>query len=432
MGGTEQFIFTLPQSLHVEQVLGRALRRFDEDARYFVSTIVRKTARGQADRNRYVPLRAEHVRSIISYRKAKAVVDQLLATGIVQRRPYQRGVRPFSYRLHERYLDNPHVRQPVASSLIRDKLARFAAQARAKQRKRMLPVHLDLERRQQHLEVSGELARTILGGLPPASNPYDVQGILVADIEEGRFRLTVGNFGRVSNNITSMKRELRRALRYNDAPLVGIDISCCQPALVALLLEVSTRLQGGNNVTSYSASLLPLLSVLVPEFETFPSRLTSSPSTTRFITVCCNGSLFELLGDCLRKKGFDWPRSVIKKRFLADVIAKKKANRWGKEYPSALEDVFRTEFPEVWKFIRLVCDNGWQHQRLIQILQRLESWLVIEQVCRIFMERHPNEFVITLHDAIYVRPQAKQLAVAAFETVFDDLDFHMKLKIEDS
>ena len=72
--------------------------------------------------------------------------------------------------------------------------------------------------------------------------------------------------------------------------------------------------------------------------------------------------------------------------------------------------------------------DGWEHWRLIRILQRLESWLVIEQVCARFADQHPREFIITLHDAVYVRPTALDMLTTSFHNVFRMLQFHMSLK----
>ena len=95
---------------------------------------------------------------------------------------------------------------------------------------------------------------------------------------------------------------------------------------------------------------------------------------------------------------------------------------------SAIEDVFRAEFPGVWRFIKSV--NQDDHATLIRILQQLEAWLVIEQVCGRFVQRYPGDFVITIHDAAYCRPEMLGALVESFEDVFRMLDFRPSLKVE--
>ncbi len=238
--------------------------------------------------------------------------------------------------------------------------------------RRMRPIHHTLATLQNDLQIDGAESKAILHTLPAESNPFDVQGVLIQDVLDRRFRLTVGNYGRVANSITSMKREIRSALRCAGMPLSGVDISCAQPCLLYLLICFCQK-----NVPSYiAAPWLPLLPPVVP-----------CSSLALFGAACLSGELFGILGMRLRDAGIDWSRDTVKKRFLADVLAKKKANAAGAEYSSAIENIFRAEFPGVWRFIKSV--NQDDHARLIRILQQLESWLVIEQVCGRFVQRHP-------------------------------------------
>lgn len=85
-------------------------------------------------------------------------------------------------------------------------------------------------------------------------------------------------------------------------------------------------------------------------------------------------------------------------------------------------------FPEVFRFVR-ACNRD-DHATLIRVLQRLESWLVIETVCARIVRRRPDLFVLNLHDAVYATPNELPQVVAAFEEVFDELGFRINLKVE--
>ena len=122
-------------------------------------------------------------------------------------------------------------------------------------------------------------------------------------------------------------------------------------------------------------------------------------------------------------------RDEFKERFLADVIAKRKANKDGAEYPSAVEDCFRKLFPSVYRFIRDINCDGWEHANLIRLLQRQESTLVIETVAADLLTRLPRLFVLTLHDAIFTAPQGIPAVVSVFHAAFCKIDFPMTLKI---
>lgn len=109
----------------------------------------------------------------------------------------------------------------------------FREQLAAKSQARMKPVHHALAKQQCRLRIHGDTAREILSGLPAKSNRFDVQCILIANIENHEFHCSVGQYGRLANNITNMKRELRSALHVDGEPLGCVDVSCAQPALLA-------------------------------------------------------------------------------------------------------------------------------------------------------------------------------------------------------
>ena len=109
----------------------------------------------------------------------------------------------------------------------------------------------------------------------------------------------------------------------------------------------------------------------------------------------------------------------MKLAFLRDVLAKRG------RYPSVVETVVRREWPSVYAFVRAV--NRGDHAVLIRQLQRLESWLVIEQVAPRLVGRVP---CIMLHDAIYSRRGCLATVEAAFNEVFDTIGFRLRLKRE--
>ena len=135
------------------------------------------------------------------------------------------------------------------------------------------------------------------------------------------------------------------------------------------------------------------------------------------------GRLYDELQDRLESHGIVMPREVLKRKFLCDVLAKKKASRRGAEYPSPVEDAFREVFPTVYRFVREFNRDGWEHANLIRELQRQESQFVIEMVAADLMARHPTMFIITLHDAIYVREVDLPKVVEAFKRAFERIGF---------
>jgi hypothetical protein len=241
---TERFRFRLPESFHPNEFLTPKLARYADDARYFVSLILTKASRGQVDECGNVLLMAKHLRNVMHKHHYNNVVDALVEGGAVDRVAYQVGERPFGYRLADRFRDDKHVRVAATDQRLIGRLKSFHEQAEHKRQARMKPVHFALERHQQRLTIESNQAREIIQSLPTKSNRFDVQGVLVRDIEEGEFHCNVGRYGRLSNNVTSMKRELRPALRVEGEPLQQVDIRCCQPALLSKVIREGPRSTG--------------------------------------------------------------------------------------------------------------------------------------------------------------------------------------------
>jgi hypothetical protein len=187
------FQFRLPESFHPAGFLRTPqLQRREDDARYFMSLILTKTARGNIDENGNVRLMAKHLRNIMHKHHYNHVVDALLDRGAVERVAYQVGKRSFGYRLAERFRDDKHVRIAAQDPRLIARLTAFHKKAEQDRQSRMKPVHFALERQQQRLTIDGNQARDIIESLPLASNPWDCQGVLVRDIEDRNFHVNVG------------------------------------------------------------------------------------------------------------------------------------------------------------------------------------------------------------------------------------------------
>jgi len=141
------------------------------------------------------------------------------------------------------------------------------------------------------------------------------------------------------------------------------------------------------------------------------------------------GQFYDYLLAELGRADIHMVRDVLNRRFLCDVLAKRKANARGAEYPSAVGDMFRRVFPSVYRFVRRVNHNGWQHENLIRELQRQESRLVIETVAADLVTRYPSTFFPTLHDAIYTTAKHVSKVERAFGRAFERSGFTMTLKV---
>ncbi|MFM9961852.1 MAG: hypothetical protein ACKV2Q_11575 [Planctomycetaceae bacterium] len=451
--------FVLPASFHPGEFLkSPKLQSRWDDARYFISLILRKLARWDVDHLGLVRLHAKHLMAIMYQVTYAAVIEALVDGGAVERFPYQVGQRSFGYRLAARFVADKHVRMPATDQRLIQRLEKFRDDCSEERQARLKPVHHALAEQQVRLQIHGNRAREILGGLPHDENQFDCQSVLVGDIEERDFHLTVGQYGRVANSITSLKRELRDELHVGGKRLGSVDLSCAQPAFVAKVMQDASRDVGGasrpNLIESANFRFPGFLRTETEGKDTrqasgagrgqraaggsnYDSSLSeavhydSSRSATQnadfelYRSLVQRGELYEVL---LADLGHSISRDTLKRRFLADVIAKRKASFRGGEYPSAVEDKFRERFPTVYHFIRAVNRDGYEHSNLIRLLQRAESSLVIETVAADLLARHPRMFVISLHDALFTTAEHLPKVEQAFRRAFEETNFSMSFK----
>jgi hypothetical protein len=146
---------------------------------------------------------------------------------------------------------------------------------------------------------------------------------------------------------------------------------------------------------------------------------------TLFESIALKGDIYSrIIADCTTA-GVALPdapeaaRDRVKVLLMRDVLAKKKP------YPSPFEDVFQQTFPSVHRFVQWI--NRENHAELIRTLQRLESWLVVENVAPRLVGRFP---IVTLHNAIYARIEDLPAVVDGFDETFAELGLPLKVKVE--
>jgi hypothetical protein len=400
----------VPAGFHPRDYLPYALRRDHDCARWLVSTILRKLASRPGKTLRPVALYSRHLERMMGRRYAM-IVKALIDGHVVSRtHHYTVGERSFGYYLDRRFVDQPHIRVEITDDRLRNRIERFKDECRAKQLARFRPIHRELFRLQRQLRVDEGEAASIVAGLPPESNPFDVQGILLRDIIDHRYRMSIGPTShRIYNAITSLARPARKALRIGGAPLAGIDLKCCQPALLAMLMQGNLKITQIAKTAEHS------------KVYTCPDSLPALPpdcvdaDVRDFAFRTADGSLYDFLVERVPGQ----TRALLKRGFLRDFLAKKGC------YDSPVENAVRNHWPSVHSFVRTT--NRDDHAALIRALQRTEAWLVIDRVCGRLVDSRPDDFAITLHDAVYSHPDHTPAVRTAFGDTFDEMGFSIGL-----
>jgi len=322
-----RYSFVLPNSFDPLEFLPPRLAMRADDARWLMSTIVRKTAHRDLDIVGCARLHSDVLYRVLGDR-AGQIVRALEAGGAIETTPYRAGGQTKGYRLARRYLGDRCVRVTCRNPLLLVRLAREQERMQKqaeKARARWLPIHHALDAEQDRLTID-PAADAILDTLPWHTRLC--QDALMSRIRHREFPFSVSTTGRVFNGITGLKRELRPTLRIGGEPLAGVDVACAQPTLLALEMTRETPSNGPKGPETYkhtppvapAACPCPSRGPLAPaaSLSCGSSPLALLPDTERYRSFVCFGQLYEHL---VRLTGLE--RDEVKQRFLVDVLAKR-------------------------------------------------------------------------------------------------------------
>src|SRR5208337_2676179 len=105
-----------------------------DDARWLVSTILRKTANRDMDPWNWVRLHSDIVRRVMDGHAAPEIIRSLAAGGAIKTVAYSAGERSTGYRLAQRYDADRSVRIQITDPRLRDRLDRERERMDAEER----------------------------------------------------------------------------------------------------------------------------------------------------------------------------------------------------------------------------------------------------------------------------------------------------------
>lgn len=218
------------------------------------------------------------------------------------------------------------------------------------------------------------------------------------------FRLTKkGEDNRLHSTVSSMKKELRSFLTHNKEPLVGVDVKSSQPYLLTQLLkpEFYEEDENGLNISN----LYPELYKLIPK-EEISSILMSGGYKHSFDDIKWEDDFYSSLIN-IDKKEHKSLNQVFKTR--GEVKRKVIVSLYNKKYKADETKAFKRFeelFPKEAKIVKLFHKIGGKDKNYLPILmQRLESKLILEIVCKEVSEKIPNAPIIPVHDSILTTPE---------------------------
>ncbi|MCK9282317.1 MAG: hypothetical protein M0P71_17005 [Melioribacteraceae bacterium] len=223
--------------------------------------------------------------------------------------------------------------------------------------------------------------------------------------------------GRFHSNITNMAKGLRPFLRINGEPLVNIDIKNSQPYLSTILLTDPGKVSWMTKNPAF-AMLLQTLNVSL------------SQDVKIYISLVISGQLYEYLMSEFSKEGLHLTRIETKRQVLRILFArnrmprnpindtevfiykltekeKRKREEFIRDYPKIKKtrQIFIKLFPKVHRIFSKVRghekgDKFQNFKRFAILLQRIESYLMLDVILKRIYKELPGTIAVTVHDSI--------------------------------
>lgn len=395
-------ILYLPDNFDPLQHLPGHLHKYADHARWLVHTIYRRRWQGKYRDDAFISLHAANLRRILPKEHYRAIIRALIQAQVLECDGiWRRGRKSLGYRLTATYRDQPFHRQEIANP----RLKRKVAQERAKRHEEFtLPVHQHLYNHLTTLEIDMEAIR----------KRYRKPGrlLLAQMIADKQWYLSADDRGRLSTNLTSLKKTLRRYLTVKGQELVEIDVRNSQPLFLCLLL-VQYYYNKGNLSSVYSFTpeedfrqelCATKFTYAIPSNTHTP---TPSPSPLRcpislvlpelpedvndYIHLVQDGALYE---NMMRYEGLtvtDDERAKYKKTFFRMLYCRN--CRYEEKAKTLL-----ALFPNVYQVVKHLKERDYKWLPLA--LQHIESCIMIHRVARRMMETYPATFISTIHDCL--------------------------------
>jgi hypothetical protein len=220
--------------------------------------------------------------------------------------------------------------------------------------------------------------------------------------------------GRVHSNLTSFTSKLFSTIKYKGQPLVGYDIANSQPFLASVLLRFILNpiqekrgfnpISSSNTPKSFPKPLLYYINTYLPtplQPQLITIMLEESLSEADFTGVsefqllCESGNLYGALSPRLFDVEYTPETQHKIKYFFFTLLFTKPLNQKN-GIPK-----FKTDFPAVHKVISEMKNQSPEKGYFPRLLQCVESYFILEKVCKRMHKEHPKAPIFTKHDSIY-------------------------------
>lgn len=314
----------------------------------------------------------------------------LVDMGIIQRSGYAiKGQTSFKYNFTSEYRS-----RYVSVPLLNAKLIRRIEKAQEGLRKeaaRTVRSHSDQVKYLRQLTIETEAIEYIERNYKADTHEYNCAKASATRILNGDIFYSKDNTsGRFHSNITNIAKDLRQFLRIKDEPLINIDIKNSQPYLSTIILTNPGKVSWMVENPAFALLLQTL-------------KVSLSEDVKKYIFLVVSGQFYEYLMTEFSKEGLTLTRDETKQQILRVLFAR---NRMPKDEANRkARQVFIKNFPKVHRIFSKVRghnrgDKFQNYCRFAILLQRIESYLMLDVILKRIYKELPGVIAVTIHDSV--------------------------------
>jgi hypothetical protein len=214
---------------------------------------------------------------------------------------------------------------------------------------------------------------------------------IIEDINNGKFynNRSYSN-NRYNSSITSLNKLVRPFLLVNDKPLISVDIKSSQPYLLASLLDINFYKEENKNKYNYYSVGPVGGSILFPQYLERKEK-----GIEQYQNISFEDDFYSIvLRNELGREPTIIERNSLKHKTMQFLFYNNSKAKEKTELSYLVK-----QFPQINEFI-VACLNGVGVKRFSYLLQRAESFLVLDTVCVEFNNKFKSAPFFTIHDAV--------------------------------
>jgi hypothetical protein len=236
------------------------------------------------------------------------------------------------------------------------------------------------------------------------------------------------NILRFHSNLTNMSSVLRNAITYKGEKLYSIDVKNSQPYLSVALFDKEFWNKSPNNTNKLTIyKLLNSYLYYIMLVET-PKTLINK-DFKKYVNLVKSGEFYEYLAEEYKSKlGLEYAdRKQVKSAVFQTLFT---GNRFIGQQKAAPKKLFSELFPDVYDVFKVIKKKD--KSLLPRLLQSIESYLIIDVICKRIGKELPKAPIYSIHDSIATTLEYKDKVEHIMLDEFKkSIGFEPKLSVEE-